>query len=132
MFELEMNGQVYQFNFGMGFLREANKRIKRPLDGIKNADEGVGLRYMIGGIIDGNVEDLVDALYIANKGQSPRVTMQLLDEYIDDPSTDIDKLFDEVTDFLSSANATKKETKKILDMAEKQKAIQEKLQELTK
>ncbi len=26
--ELTINGQVYQFHFGMGFLREVNKRTK--------------------------------------------------------------------------------------------------------
>ncbi|MFQ7287638.1 MAG: tail assembly chaperone [Lacrimispora saccharolytica] len=34
MMELTINGQVYQFNFGMGFLREANKTVSMPVDGM--------------------------------------------------------------------------------------------------
>ena len=30
--ELTINGQVYQFNFGMGFLRDVNKKIQVPVE----------------------------------------------------------------------------------------------------
>ena len=33
MMELTIKGQVYQFNFGMGFLREINKQTNVPVDG---------------------------------------------------------------------------------------------------
>ena len=36
MMELTINGQVYQFHFGMGFLREANKLVSTTVDGIKD------------------------------------------------------------------------------------------------
>ena len=35
--ELTINGQVYQFNFGMGFMREMNKKVSMPVDGVKDA-----------------------------------------------------------------------------------------------
>ena len=35
MMELTINGTVYEFNFGMGFLREINKRVQTPVDGLK-------------------------------------------------------------------------------------------------
>ena len=63
MMELTINGQVYQFNFGMGFLREANKTISEKNDaGVK---KDVGVTYMIAGIMDGEPEDLVNALDLA-------------------------------------------------------------------
>lgn len=34
--ELTINGQVYQFNFGMGFLRDVNKKIQVPVDNLKD------------------------------------------------------------------------------------------------
>lgn len=34
MMELTIKGQVYQFNFGMGFLREINKQTNMPVDGL--------------------------------------------------------------------------------------------------
>lgn len=106
MMELTINGQVYQFKFGMGFLREANKTVTETnASGVKK-NSGAG--YMIAGIYDGNVEDLVNTLDLANKGLEPRVTKALLDSFIDDPNTDIDQLFEDTLDFLKKANATRK------------------------
>ncbi len=124
MFELTIGGQVYQFNFGMGFMREINKKIGVPVDGLPDVKKNVGLQYSVAGIIDGDIEALVDALDVANKGYSPRVTRALLDAYIDDPSTDIDKLFEDVLDFLKNANATKKTVKNLLEAIEAEKAKQ--------
>ncbi len=108
MFELTINGQVYQFNFGMSFLRDANKTVSERINNATDKKKDVGATYMIAGIIDGNPEDLVNVLDLANKGQNPRVTRTLLDSYIDDPDTDIDQLYEDVLGFLRSANATKK------------------------
>lgn len=121
MFELEINGQVYEFNFGMGFLRELNKRVSAPVDGLPDVKKNIGLQYVIAGVIDGDLEDLVEVLDCANRGKNPRVTKQLLDEYIDNENTDIELLFESVIDFLKSANATKKTTLSLLEELEKQK-----------
>lgn len=107
MFELTINGNVYGFNFGMGFMREMNKRITASSDGV-NVKKNIGLQYAIAGILDGDVEELVNVLETANRGQELRITRQQLDNYIDDEKTDIDKLFEDVLDFLKNANATKK------------------------
>lgn len=114
MFELEMNGQVYQFNFGMGFLREINKTATVPVKDIPGKVTNMGMQYAFAELLDGNVETLCDVLYIANKSQSPRLTKAAIDTYIDDEGTDIDALFDQVIDFLKNTNATKKETQTVL------------------
>lgn len=118
MFELEIKGEMYQFNFGMKFLREANKTLAMPVDNIPDAKKNIGLRYMIASIIDGDIEALIDALYLANSGMSPRLTKTALDAYIDDENTDVDELFDKVKDFLSKANATKKAYQNLLETVE--------------
>ena len=122
MFELTINDTVYQFNFGMGFMREINKRVTAPVDGLKDVKKNIGLQYMIASILDGDVEALVDVLDAANKGQNPRATRGLLDAYIDDDETDIDSLFESVIDFLKRANATKKVTMAMVEALEKEKA----------
>ena len=121
MYELTINDVVYQFNFGMGFMREVNKKVCTPVDGLKDVKKNIGLQYLVASILDGDVEALVEILAAANKGQNPRVTNALLDAYIDDENTDIDKLFEEVIDFLSNANATKKVTHALLKAMEEQK-----------
>lgn len=124
MFELTINGQVYQFNFGMSFLRDANKTVSERINNATDKKKDVGATYMIAGIIDGNLEDLVNVLDLANKGQNPRVTRTLLDSYIDDPDTDIDQLCEDVLVFLRSANATKKTVIWLEEKVEEAKAKQ--------
>lgn len=122
MMELEINGTMYGFKFGMGFLREINgKVIASPGKEFKGGDRHMGLRLAVSSIVDRDVETLVDVLLAANKGLNPRVTKSLLDEYIDSEDVDIDMLFDSVIDFLSKANATKSQTVEILKAAEKEK-----------
>ena len=120
MFELTINGNVYGFNFGMGFMREMNKRISTPVEGL-DVKKNIGLQYAVAGILDGDVEELVNVLEVANKGQDLRITRQQLDNFIDDKNTDIDKLFDDVLDFLKRANATKKVTVSLMEELEKRK-----------
>lgn len=124
MMELTINGQVYQFNFGMGFLREANKTVSEKINNATDKKKDVGATYMIAGIIDGDPEDLVNALDLANKGQSPRVTRALLDSYIEDPDTDIDQLFEDTLVFLEKANATRKIVERLKKRIEEEKAQQ--------
>lgn len=121
MFELTINGAVYQFHFGMGFMREINKKVGTPVDGLPDVKKNIGLRYYVAGIIDRDPEALFEVLTIANRNQNPRITAALLDSYIDDPDTDIDALFEEVLDFLKRTNATKSTVEMILEAAEKQK-----------
>lgn len=124
MMELTINGQVYQFNFGMGFLREANKTVSEKISNATDKRKDVGATYMIAGIIDGDPEDLVDVLDLANKGQTPRVTRALLDSYVENPDTDIDQLFEDTLDFLEKANVTKKIAERLKKRIEEEKAKQ--------
>lgn len=119
MFELTMNEQVYQFKFGIGFVKEINKTATKPVDGIPGEKEEVGLRYSIAKIMDGDVLELIRVLLLANKGFEPRVTLSILETYIDEELEDIDELFKTVMDFLEKANATKRTMKALL------KAVQE-------
>ena len=102
-------------------MREINKRIGTPVEGLKDVKKNIGLQYMVAGIIDGDLEALSEVLLVANQGQNPRVTSKLIDEYIDSEDTDIDNLFDQVLDFLKSANATKKTVATLLEAIEREK-----------
>lgn len=125
MFELEMNGQVVPLNFGMGFLREINKRTSIPVDGMKDVKQNVGLRYTVARLLDSDVEALVEVIDVANAGCDPRVTKKALDLFIDDENTDIDEVFEKTLGFLKTANATKNATLNVIEEVEKAKAKQE-------
>lgn len=123
MFELTINNKVYNFNFGLGFIRELNPKVTKPIDGVKGKQQELGLQYAIGGIIDGDIEDLISVLLTANKGcEGERLTIKELEAHIEDSNTDLDELFEQVLDFLSEANCTKKTVKNLQDAIEKQKA----------
>lgn len=124
MFELTIKENVYQFKFGMGFMREINKRVKNQVEGLKGVEQNIGLRFFISAVISGDMEALVEVLNVANFGMTPRVTSGLLDAYLEDEATDIDKLFEDVLDFLKNANVTKKVTLEILAEVEKARANQ--------
>ena len=115
--ELTIGNQVYEFKAGIGFMREANKRVVEKID---NTDtyRGVGLTYLVAGIIDGDIDDLVDALDLMNKGMKPRVTRAQLEEYVEDVE-DIDKLFEDVLDFFANANVSKRIVKKLTERIKK-------------
>lgn len=107
MHELEINGTMYQFNFGIGFVREIDQTVSVSRNGVK---EDVGLQVAIAGLLDGKVTTLEIVLMAANKGQNPRLTTAALDSWIDNTSTDVDAVFDKVLGFLRSTNATRKAT----------------------
>lgn len=121
MMELTINGTVYQFKFGMGFLREANKLTVVPVQGMSGITKEIGARYLIASVVvDQEPNALVDLLDLANKGENPRVTKAMLDSYIDSEEVDIDELMEKTKDFLSKANATKKMVEEIEREYEKQ------------
>lgn len=124
MLEITINDTVYQFNAGMGFLREINKTMGAPIDGVPGEKQYIGLRYKIGCLFDYDLEALVDVLVAMNKGQVPRITNKILDDYIENPETDVDTLFNEVLDFLGTANVTRKTVATLREEYEKLKAKQ--------
>ena len=69
MFELTINGTVYEFNFGIGFVKEINKMVQKPVDGVPGIKEDMGLTFAIAKIIDGDVVTLINVLDMANKGK---------------------------------------------------------------
>lgn len=122
MFELEINNKVYKFKFGMGFLRDINKKINIGVNGTQDLRKNMGFQYYLSLLLDGEPEALVEILISANNGYSPRITKEVLDNYIDDENTDIDELSNKIVGFLKKANATKKITNMMLEELKKQEA----------
>ena len=125
MFELTINDKAYAFNFGFGFMREIDPKITKKIDGVSGKVQHMGLRYAVAGIIDGDVNDLVDVLTTANKGFEPRLTRSDIEKHIENSDTDIDTLFKDVLGFLRTANCTKKTVANLEEaIAEKKEATE--------
>lgn len=122
MFELTINDKVYSFNFGFGFMREIDPKVKKEIDGVKGKTQDVGVQFTIASILDGDLNELVNALEAANKGCDPRITRKEIESYIENEDTDIDGLFADVLGFLERANCTKKTVANLKEIIEKEKA----------
>ena len=116
-FEIEMNGTMYAFNFGMGFLKAINSRATEKVPN-SNYSVNVGAKYLMAQVMSDDVEALCDVLMTANKGETPRLTQKELETYIEDEATDIEALFAQVVDFFGKANATKMVYKELQSIAE--------------
>ena len=116
MFELTIKDKVYQFRFGVGFVRDIDKTKQEKTQG-NTLD--VGLNYAIGGLIDKDPVEVVELLFFANKTENPRVTRAMLDEYIEDENTDFEGLCEEILGFFEKGNATKSRTEKMKEFVAK-------------
>ena len=110
--EIEVNGEIYQLVAGFGFLHEVNKKLSIDVPNTGTKKE-VGLKYMVASIIDGDIDALADCIFYMNIGQSPRLKKAQVESYLEDVE-DIDKVFEDVINFLSQGNACKKEVKPLL------------------
>lgn len=119
---IEMNGTAYPVKFGMGFLKKINGKKKVAVEGMPGTQQNVGLRYAYSQLMDGNVETLIDVILLANETEEPRLSRQTVEEFIDDDTVDIDRVFDDVTNFLSTSNATKKQVAIVKEAIEKEMA----------
>ena len=105
-FELIMNGQPYEFVFGMGFLKAINAKATTKVPN-SNYSINTGLKFIMAQVIDNDIEALAEVLMLANKGMTPRLTQKDLYAFLEDEDTDIEAVFDAVLDFFGKANVTK-------------------------
>lgn len=105
MLEIEMNGKVYPFKFGVGFLSRANARYKEIQSGMVPIE--IGFKYLVARAEDGYADAIVDMLVMAAHGQKPCATRQTIEDYIDDEA-DVDALWEEIKGFLFRSAACKK------------------------
>lgn len=117
--EIEVNGEIYQLVAGFGFLHEVNKKVTVDVPNTGKKKE-VGLKFMVASIIDGDIDALADCIFYMNVGQTPRLKKADVENYLEDVD-DIDKVFEDVINFLSQANACKKEVRPLVSTQEEEK-----------
>ena len=91
------------------------------MDAWGGKEENVGLNYYIARLFDGDLEALQQILFVANKTETPKLNISMLNDWFEDENTDIDEVFKKVTDFLSNANCTKKTYRAVKKAVEEQK-----------
>lgn len=120
--KLKIKGKEYSFKFGTKFVRELDK-VMPFIDG--NMEFGMGLSAKaLPELRSYNVNTLSRVLEIANRTEEETITLDEMDDYIDEVK-DIEKLFDEVLKELAESNAGKLAVRNLnqkLKEAEKQQA----------
>ena len=119
--ELTINGKVYQFKASISFMRLENNLVEEKVDNT-NLAQKVGLRYLIAGLIDGDVEQLINALDFMNTGFDQRLTRKEIEDFIEDENVDVDGIFEMVLDFLSKANVSKRTYNALMEQVNREKA----------
>lgn len=122
--EIEVNDETYQLVAGFGFLHEVNKRVTVDVPNTKNKKE-IGLKFMVASIMDGDIDALVDCIFCMNADQTPRLKKADIERYLEDVE-DIDKVFEDVINFLSQANACKKEVRSLMTSMQKEEKEEKK------
>ena len=119
MADITMGGVTYPLRFGMQFLRTINKEHQVPVENMPGEKESMGLSYTVGMLMQGSLETLEHVIYVANKTENPRMANTgIIDDYIETECEDIEALFEQVMDFLLTANATRVTAKKAKEMFE--------------
>ena len=106
--QVTINGKNVRLNFGVGFVRELDRYF--GLSNQAGFNLGLGLTKAIPGLKSYDTSVLSEVIQCASE---PRVSLADVDALIDDPKTDIEKLFDEVLRNLEKANAVKLAVKKL-------------------
>lgn len=102
--KLKIKGKDYSFKFGTKFVRELDKAMPFIEGGM---EFGMGLTAkVLPELRSYNVNTLSRVLEIANRTEDESITLDELDDYIDEVK-DIEKLFDDVFKELSESNAGK-------------------------
>ena len=113
--ELVINGKTYEFNFGMGYLRQVDPLHTKSEAGIT---QNIGLVVEMAKIMEGDIVALFDTLRMANRGFNPRLEQADFDAWIEDDNTDIDEVFKTVEGFFENSNCCRIMYKKLIAEAE--------------
>lgn len=119
MMTLDINGKECELNFGIGFIRDLDKKyFVQSKSGMKF---GNGLEIKTPLLLVGDVVTLAEFIHMGTaRMDKRRPSMQEIDDFID-RAEDIDEVFREVIDELKKSNACKR---KFQDMEKELKEVE--------
>lgn len=100
--EITIKGKKYQLNFGVGFVRSLDQHY--GLSNNAGFSLGMALTKTIPALNSYDTATLAEVIQCAAE---PAVSLNDVDALIDDPKTDLEKLFKDVMKEMSEANAVK-------------------------
>lgn len=113
--QLTINGTDYNFKFGIGFLRELDKKHGMEKDGMKL---GMGLQMTVTQVLNGDILMMIDYLMAANHYEKNNIAQRDLENYIENLD-DLDNLQNQLSEELINSSVTKSKTKAAKSQLEK-------------
>lgn len=124
MYTKEIGGKLYEFNFGLGFVREIDKAVL--IDGDDKREHKMGLTYAIAGLMDCDYEKLIDCLVIGSKfAPGDTLSRAEIETWMESEEFDLEKECEELLDFFGKCSFTKRKTEDLKKAVERDKEIKE-------
>lgn len=113
--KIKINDKEFELNFGVKFVRTLDEAmpIKMSVRGAGEQSFGMALTKVVPALKVYDTAILSDVIYCATWANSPRPSRDDIDAYIDNPETDIEKLFKDVIDTMKKSNSVKLATKNL-------------------
>lgn len=108
--QIKIGEKEYELNFGVKFVRLLDQTHGLSVNGMQF---GQGLTKMLYGLQAYDPACLADVIYAATWANKKRPTLVQIEAMIEDPETDIEKLFDNVIAEMNKSNAIKVASKKM-------------------
>ena len=98
MYTKEINGKLYDFNFGLGFVREIDRR--ETIQDNNTKTQNVGLSYAIAGLVDGDFEKYIDCMLAGNKfSNGEKLTRPEIENWMESDDFDFEKECEDLLNF---------------------------------
>lgn len=124
MYSREIAGKIYNFKFGIGFVRDIDKtQVTKDADGVQKK---MGLTYAIAGLLDGDFEKLIDCLMYGNKyADGEKLDRKQIEEWLDGGDVSLEQECKDLLDFFETSNFTQRRMKDLREAVEKSEQLQE-------
>lgn len=124
MYSKEIDGKMYDFKFGIGFVRDIDKTKTVKAD--DGSVQKLGLTYAIAGLMDGDFEKLIDCLMYGNKySDGEKLDRRQVEEWLESEDVNLEQECRDLLDFFESANFTSRKTRDLREAMEKNRELQE-------
>lgn len=124
MYTREINGKIYEFKFGIGFVRDIDKT--QTTKGDDGNQQKVGLVYAIAGLMDGDFEKLIDCLMLGNKyAAGERLERKTIEEWLESDGVDLEQECRDLLDFFETSNFTRRKMTDLKETLQKNEQLKE-------
>lgn len=123
MYSREIDGKIYNFKFGIGFVRDIDKT--QTVKGENGEQKKIGLTYAIAGLMDGDFEKLIDCLMYGNKyAEGEKLDRKMIEVWLESEDADPNQECDDLLDFFETSKFTSRKMKELKEALEKNERLQ--------